>query len=349
MEQKPHSYGQEEQYTYISGLGFLPQTPKQKELRQLHISYNVVLFSILLLFFLRVSSPLPILRLMSYLGFNVSVNPMTSLVIHSETAYQVGNILVYAVQMLIPAGVIWLFLHREISPHKLWQAPAKGTTAAGVCMLAGVAVLAQCVALLCMKVLHLGGMIISWVPEEPPQGLWPFTLYIFSLTLLPAVLEEFLFHGMILRAFRRFGDITALFVSSVMMTLVQTSADWMIYTMIMSLALGYFALKTKSVFVPIAGSFIARGSFITFYLLQRSDDFASMQWICLAVWMILLTLSLLAFCWMISRDQKAFCLFRGDSYLTNRTKLKALLTNVVFWMIVLLAFLTIIRYLQIID
>lgn len=348
MQQKPDRRPNEEQYTYINGLGFLPQTPKQQELRQLHISYNVVLFSILLLFFLRVSSPGPILRLMSYLGFNVSINPMTSLVLHSETSFQVRNILVYAVQMLIPAGVIWLFLRREISPHRLWKAPEKGISGTGVLILAGVSVLAQCVAILCMRVLQWGGLLVSWIPEEPPHEFWPFVLYLFSMTLLPAVLEEFLFHGMVLRTFRRFGDILALFVSSVLMTLVQPSMDWMIYTMIMSLALGYFALRSGSIWVSVAGNFVARGGFTTFYLVQQSG-LPHGEIICFALWTGMLVLSLLAFCRLAYREKDAFSMARGDTYLTNRTKLRCLMTNIAFWMIVLLAFLTALQYLQIID
>ena len=68
---------------------------------------------------------------------------------------------------------------------------------------------------------------------QPPANLGAFVLYFVSSALVPAFLEEILFRGAVLHAMRRFGDIIAIAVSTVLYTLVQPSVDKMVYAFIM--------------------------------------------------------------------------------------------------------------------
>lgn len=337
------------QLTYINGLGFLPETPRQAERRALIAQYNILLFAILLLFFLRTAALTPVIRLLALLGLDITINPLTHMVTMSMLAAQIANMLVLAIYLGLPALVILLFGRRTGVRCPLFVKPYPGTTRSSVLILLGTGVIAIALGELFTRILEMAGLVILQDPELPPKEFAPFLCYCLASTLLPAVLEEVLFRGAVLHALRRFGDIIAISVSTILYTLSQPSLERMVYAFVLGLALAYFTLRSGSLLSAVAANFLLRTAMIFLLLLEQnfSADFVS-KVACL-LGMIGLLLSLVLFAWFIRRDDKAFQIYSADTYLTNRTKVRALITNFGFWMVVVLALLQVIPTIQLIG
>jgi len=337
------------QVTYVNGLGFIPETPKQAEQKRLIMQYNVLLFSILLLFFLRMVMYEPIVNLLSFAGLNITINPLTSLVTMSEAAAQTANILYLLVYMGIPVISIVLYNRRLFRVRGFFKQPNPHTTRYGVIILTSVSVVAYFISSFFVSIMRSGGILVSPPAEAPPTEITAFILYFLSATLLPAFLEELLFRGAILHALRPFGDIVAVIVSTALYILVQPSLNMMVYAAVIGMALGYFTVKSGSVWTAVAGSFTVKGLDILRSLMQYhiSADLGSRFFYLSAL--VLLLLGAVAFILFVRRDRQAFQLYDADTLLTNRTKVKFFFSNLGLWMVVVLAFLYVVRYIQIIG
>ncbi len=339
----------EEQYTYINGLGFLPQTPQQMERKKLALSYNVLIFSTLMLYLLRVSAFVPVARMLSVLGLEISVNPMTGLVTMTELTYQVVALVCYAVYMLLPALFVIVVLRRSVAVKELFALPYYGTMRYAMAMLIGTAFLAKLVASACSRLLQNGGLVQTDPAFQIPAGLPATIVYLLGVTLLAAFCEEFLFRGVMLQALRAFGDFVALSVSTLLFVLVQTNLENAVYALIMGLVFGYFTLKTGSIVVPMTANFCVKALSVFLWMMRQNLEDSLGTLVVLGVVFVLVALSIFAFCRFVHAEHDAFQLDNRDTHLTNRTKIKCLLTNICFWLLVALAFLENISTMELIN
>jgi len=104
----------------------------------------------------------------------------------------------------------------------------------------------------------IGGMIQDnfgvspTMPDfSPPYGMAATIIYMISLSIIPAVFEELLFRGVILQSLRHFGDGFALIVSSILFAFLHGNLVQAPNAFLVGLVLGYFALRSGSIFTPI--------------------------------------------------------------------------------------------------
>ncbi|MDO4731195.1 MAG: CPBP family intramembrane metalloprotease [Clostridia bacterium] len=88
------------------------------------------------------------------------------------------------------------------------------------------------------------------------QDILSTIFYTVSIAVLPGILEELLFRGVILSSFRKYGDLFAIFISSFVFALLHPSLSQWIFAFILGLALGFIRIKTKSLLIPIGIHFI---------------------------------------------------------------------------------------------
>lgn len=84
-------------------------------------------------------------------------------------------------------------------------------------------------------------------------------LYFFSVAILPPLVEEFFFRGVILRMFRRFGDGFAVVASAVLFALFHGNMAQSLFALICGLVLGFLMVKTNNIWVPIGVHFVNNG------------------------------------------------------------------------------------------
>ena len=92
------------------------------------------------------------------------------------------------------------------------------------------------------------------VPLEP-GGFW-FYIYLFICTpLLPAIFEELLFRGVILRGLLQFGKVPAVVLSGLLFALAHGSFEQFIYQFLTGMVFGVLVLETKNIVVGMAAHF----------------------------------------------------------------------------------------------
>lgn len=169
--------------------------------------------------------------------------------------YMLINMGVYVVCLLVPTGLVVLFSGRRQNPF-----PSKRVSG-GV-----------------MTALVLGGMVVAivanvaadWVmsrltmlgvPEpEMPDTILPtvssLLLNIVATAILPALIEEMIFRGYILGAFREHGDGLAVVLSAVLFGLFHGNVLQVPFAFILGLALGFLVVLTDSIWPAVLLHFV---------------------------------------------------------------------------------------------
>lgn len=81
-------------------------------------------------------------------------------------------------------------------------------------------------------------------------------IQLINIALLPALVEEFAFRFVVMQPLRRFGDGFAIVMSSLVFSLVHGNVIQIPFAFIVGLALGYFVIATKSIWVGIIIHFL---------------------------------------------------------------------------------------------
>lgn len=110
----------------------------------------------------------------------------------------------------------------------------------------------------------------------PVQPLFPsiktgkqYILAILAMAVIPAVVEEFLFRGVILRGYERFGTLTAVVVSGVLFGLLHLNLVNLPAIIFLGIMIGYVVVRTDSIFSGMLYHFIQNFLSISFLFLQE--------------------------------------------------------------------------------
>ena len=96
------------------------------------------------------------------------------------------------------------------------------------------------------------GIDYSIPPNEYPQGVFGFLLVLISTAIVPGLLEEFAFRGIVLGLLRPFGDAFAIIASSAVFGILHGNFEQMPFAFLVGLALGFIRVKSGSIAVCMA-------------------------------------------------------------------------------------------------
>lgn len=112
------------------------------------------------------------------------------------------------------------------------------------------------------------GFSASSLPSSSPATLPGQVLLIIGTAVLPGLLEEFAFRGVVMQSLRRYGDAFALLMSSLMFGLMHGNFVQTPFAFVIALAIGYFVLRTGSLWVGIIAHFINNLASCIFLILE---------------------------------------------------------------------------------
>jgi len=115
------------------------------------------------------------------------------------------------------------------------------------------------------------------IPESPQFMIHTPTsllMGLFVMAVLPALLEEMVFRGFVLRTLRRYGDWYAIVISSVLFSLMHGNIRQIPFALIVGIILGWLYTATNNIWLPIAVHFANNGiSVLLDYLgFSQSED-----------------------------------------------------------------------------
>ncbi len=104
---------------------------------------------------------------------------------------------------------------------------------------------------------------------ELPDGILGFVLATISTAIVPALVEEFAMRGLVLGTLRKFGDGFALITSSIIFGIMHGNFTQIPFAFMIGLFLGFAAIKTGSLRIPIIIHFINNMSSVAFSYLSE--------------------------------------------------------------------------------
>ncbi len=190
-----------------------------------------------------------------------------------KTAYLLFYAATYALGMAVPAIVVSLIMRRRHFP----LSPAARTNAVdaffGILASIGACMVANIVSGVIVSMFEAAGVDEPQFPDYLEPTLSSLLLNVFVFAVLPALLEEMLFRGYVLRALRPYGDWLAVAVSALLFGLMHGNVAQIPFATVVGVALGWLYVMTDNIWLAVAVHFINNAfSYVMQYCSFGMDD-----------------------------------------------------------------------------
>lgn len=116
-----------------------------------------------------------------------------------------------------------------------------------------------------VEMLEAMGMEFPPAPfYEVPDTLLSFILCVIEIAVVPALSEEFIFRGVIMQPLRKFGDMYAILISSLLFSLAHGNIYQAPFSFLVGIVIGYAAVATGSMWTGILIHFLNNFSSVVF-------------------------------------------------------------------------------------
>lgn len=311
-------------YTYVPGLGFVFNNPEEGERRHLRYVANHVGLAMIFYIVLSVFSMLPLVMLFSAVGLPIRVNFNTMQIYGTQVMLQTVNLVVLILKLGVPALYLRAVLRRHASFAGMMRAPRAKTVSFALPMVLAASVIGAFIAEMLQNLLTQLGFYVSVpgyiLPGDPLEA----ALSVALLIVVPVFLEEYLFRGVILQGMRCFGDGVALVASSVLFALAHFNAMQSANAMLMGLVIGYFVLRTRSLWTGIILHFIVNvlsyaETMLFRTVLQNYSEFVGNM-----VSLVLIAIGIVVFLLFIRGEHSAFTIPAAEKSLLTASKRTAI-------------------------
>ena len=230
-----------DQYTYVVGLGFIPYDAKKEEERYIKRRSNYLSLCAFVLFLIKTS--MSILRpfLFDVLNINVSF--------FNESIYGIISLIIG----ISFSGILYVTLI-DMPFKKMFPIGTidLGVTFAGVGIYLFVSVIGDVIT----KALYFLSSYININLSKGPSRVLPETLlqsvvHLILVYIIPLVIEEVFFQGIILQSLRPIGDGFAIITTTILITIITSDFYNFFPIFFTALVLSYFTIKTNNIILPV--------------------------------------------------------------------------------------------------
>ena len=208
--------------------------------------------------------------------------PMTSVFGSSapESVEWFFSIVIYVLSLVIPFGIYALCVKIPFRVAFPFRKAKADLSIGGILVGLGASVFAAYAVGYLQFGLEYIGIGITMPDYELPETTAGIVLYVIAVVLAPAFIEEMIFRGAVMQSLRRFGDIFAIVFSALIFGIFHLNLIQMPYAFIMGLCMGYFVMRTGSLWVSIIVHLINNGATVVFeyaapYMSTEAYYFAS--------------------------------------------------------------------------
>ncbi len=245
---------------------------------------------------------------------------------------------VYAVSMALPAILVSIFFKKRFMPFSPVKPISFGFAFLSIIGAAGACMVANIVNNIILSYFQEMGATVTEAPSLMENTPVSYLLNLFTIAVLPALLEEMVYRGYILRTLRPYGDFYAVFLSSILFSLMHGNLRQIPFAFLVGLVLGFLYVQTNNIFIPIVIHFINNSisvsmEYLTFYL---SDDAANKLY--LIVTFALINLGIIAALILLFVHRDKWRLQKSNSRLTFWGRIGVMFTAPLFIVTMVLYF-----------
>ena len=170
------------------------------------------------------------------------------------------------------------------------------------------------------------------LPETPiPTGPIGIALYVLSISIIPALVEEFAFRGVVLSRLRKYGDGFAVIVSSLLFALFHSNPIQLLFAFICGFILSFLVLRTQNLFPAILIHALNNACSVLFELLYASCEATVVDQVYTIVFLAVIVLGLASFLFLAIREKGFFRPSRETFPVRLSTRFGTLFANPGFW------------------
>lgn len=169
-----------------------------------------------------------------------------------NTSFLLLYLPVYAVSMGLPMLISVAIFKPRFSPLDLSEKVSGGVAVACLFMGLGVCAASNFAAELWAGFFRQFGLESPSLPPLAENTVLSVVLNLIIFSVLPALLEEFLFRGYVLQSLRPYGDTFAVVTSSLLFGLMHCNLTQLPFAFLLGLALGFFTVKLNNIWVACA-------------------------------------------------------------------------------------------------
>lgn len=166
--------------------------------------------------------------------------------------------------------------------------------------------------------------IDPYVPNIPyDNNIASIILYIVSVSIVPALVEELAFRGVILGSLRKYGDGFAVIVSAALFGLFHANFLQIPFAFVIGLILGFLTVRLNSILPAMIIHFTNNFSAsISDIIEHSSSDFYSNLYTTIT-FLVFILVGILCLIYILKKDKSFFSISRSTSVLTLKEKFKA--------------------------
>lgn len=237
-------------YTYMP-----PETPGQKEKKRLRKDGNAIgVLMLLLVATSQLTYPIAALILMA-VGYLPAGSLQQQNLGLDNTSFMLIYSVVYTVAMGLPTLLVCGVGRRKFSPLTPTKPLSSPVTFLAVLGGVGVCMAANIVSNIFSIIFSELGITVPDAPKMMENTGISLLLNLFVIAVLPALLEELMFRGCVLKLLRPYGNFFAVFVSSFLFGLMHGNLRQIPFAMMVGFCLGFLYIATDNIWIPIAVHF----------------------------------------------------------------------------------------------
>ena len=188
----------------------------------------------------------------------------------------------------------------------------------------GVCMVANYVSNMLIALFDLVGVDALVEMEYECDSVLDVVLFYVSVSVLPALVEEFAFRGVVLNMLRKYSDSLAILVSGVLFGIMHGNFTQFPFALVVGLILGYIAVKTNSLIPGIIIHFLNNAISVTFTLLETNTNLsdAVVNSIYIIILLIISALAITSFITLSKNHKGFFKISSTDDTITFKEKVK---------------------------
>lgn len=242
--------------------------------------------------------------------------------------FYVVNGIAYVVGLALPVLLYFFIRHIPLSRALPFSKTRPLTVAACVFLGSAVCLLANIPADIVVNIEKFFGFSGN-LPESPLTNDIPvILLYILNVVVIPPIVEEMLFRGMLLQSLRRFGDGFAVVASALLFGMYHGNFAQTVFAIPAGLIMGFVVIRTNSLLPSILIHVMNNGISVALELVQRFHGKAAAAQVNSTVTLIVMVLGFLSVMYLLLREKGFFRTDPRANYpLRLSAKLGAMFSN----------------------
>ncbi len=307
------------EHRYIHSYGFAPRNPFVIEAENIRLFSNAAGFSIIMMFMIRSMLAEPLSHLLfSLFGLVGSVGDNIAV---AYIMIELASSITFCLSIFIP---FFIYMKLVKIPHNT-AIPTE---------IPKLNILIPCI-FIALSLSAMGAFtsnalsvafsnfgIYIFAPTSAPSGsAFSYIIYILNVVLLPSLVEEWAFRGVLLQSLRRFGDGYAILLSSIIFALAHANISQIPTTFLVGIIMAICVVMTGSVWSGVIIHFVNNALVILFTFIISNASPENIDLITLAKNAVYIILGILSVIYLAKNNPNIFNLRPVKSYIATRQKI----------------------------